>query len=147
MEIRPIDKKDLIDCARIFIHVYNEEPFNDSWEVEQAALRIKDLSETPHFFGMVAEEDEVVVGFVMGYSEQWFPDRQFCLKEMCVRKDMQRRGIGTALIEGLLEEMIKFNASVLYVNTGRKTGAARFFRQCSFLENESMVQFFTRARV
>jgi GNAT superfamily N-acetyltransferase len=135
----------LAACAALFLQVYNNEPFNDAWSPEQSAKRLRDFFDTPGFLGVLAEEGGVLLGFALGNAEQWYPDRQFHLREICARPDRRRAGIGTALLEAMIEEMIKVNASVMYVNTGRRTNSERFFLDRGFLENEGSVQLFTRA--
>lgn len=149
MKIRPMEKTDLPGCAEVFIRVYNADEFGDAWTPETAGRRLLDAWNTPESFGLVAENENGdagsgIAGFLLGHSEQWFSETQFHLREICVLPDRRRRGIGTALLESLLEEAVRRNLGAVYVYAGRNTPSWDFLRVSSFFQNDRVVQMVQR---
>ncbi|NQU42375.1 GNAT family N-acetyltransferase [bacterium] len=144
MEIRLIEKTDLPEVVTILMAVYNGEAFGEGWTEETAGLRIRDLYETPGFLGLVYEAEGQVQGFVLGHVERGPRDRRFFIREMCVRPDRQRQGIGTNLVRALLEDLVKHDISALYIYSA--TGAVEndFLRGCGFFGNDRVVQMIQR---
>jgi len=144
MNARPMRKTDLLDCVDVFIKVYNAEPFEDGWTEEMAGRRLADLWNTPGCLGFVAEEEHRVLGFAIGHAEHWFTGKRFCIDEICVRPEHQRARVGTAVLEGLVEELVKMVVETVYVLAGRGTAADEFFRIKGFYPNDRLVQLVQR---
>jgi len=144
MNVRQMQKSDLLDCVEVFIKVYNAEPFEDAWTEEMAGRRLADLWNTPGCLGFVAEEERRVLGFAIGHAEHWFTGKRFCIDEICVRPEHQRARVGTAVLEGLVEELVKMVAETVYVLAGRGTAADEFFRIKGFYPNDRLVQLVQR---
>jgi aminoglycoside 6'-N-acetyltransferase I len=140
MASRAMHKSDLLDCVSVFLKVYNAPPFEDNWSEESAGLRLAELWSTPGCLGFVAEEDHRVLGFVIGHVEHWFNGKRFRIAEICVRPEHQRAGVGTALLEGLTEELVKMDIETVYAHAGRGAAADEFFRIKGFYPNEGLVQ-------
>ena len=92
--LRPICPSDLAACASLYASTYNAPPYNERWELSAAERRLGEIQRTPGSFGLVTVEDGSVIGFVLGYSQQWEDRRHFYVKDMLVRPDRQRRGVG-----------------------------------------------------
>jgi len=155
MNVRQMQKSDLLDCVEVFIKVYNAEPFEDGWTEEAAGRRLADLWNTPgclgfvaeeehRVLGSVAEEEHRVAGFAIGHAEHWFTGKRFCIDEICVRPEHQRARVGTAVLEGLVEELVKMVVETVYVLAGRGTAADEFFRIKGFYPNDRLVQLVQR---
>lgn len=99
--IRPIADGDLDDCASLFVEVFNAPPWNDSWTHETALTRLSDIAASPGSRGLAAVRGGRIDGFALGQIEQWHSGRHFYLREMCVRPDLQRQGIGASLLSEL----------------------------------------------
>ncbi|MET9020366.1 GNAT family N-acetyltransferase [Actinopolymorpha sp. NPDC004070] len=76
------------------------------------------------------EVTQVLRGFAIGHTEQWFTGKHFLLQEMCVRTDLQRQGAGTALL-GALEARLA-GVEQVYLLTERHGAAHRFYEHCGF---------------
>jgi hypothetical protein len=49
-----------------FIHVFNQEPWNDAWTKETATQYILDFTNFPGFMGIVAADGEEIIGIIFG---------------------------------------------------------------------------------
>ena len=139
MKIRDIDRGDIPACAVVFMKVFNAEPWGDYWDLETAGRRLADITMTPGFHGILAEEDGRVVGFVMGCAEQWYSGMHFHIREMCVAAASQRRGVGTALLEALFVHLVEMDTEAVSLLTRRDSPAAEFYLRRGFRIGENMV--------
>lgn len=74
----------------------------------------------------------------MGNLEQWYTGKRFYLKEMCVCSSQQRRGIGTMLMEYLIEELQSEDIERVYLLTMQESPARTFYEDNGFYLNEQM---------
>jgi ribosomal protein S18 acetylase RimI-like enzyme len=144
MEFHPVERSNLTDCIALFAGVFNSPPWNENWEAEAVAQRFADCFHTPGFFGLVATIDSEVVGFAIGFMEQWEKSRQFYLKEMCVAPEQQRLGIGTALMSALEKSLKHQNIEKLYLHTARDTHAQVFYEKRGFYVSSKMIMMAKR---
>lgn len=117
-------------AARLFVSVFNAAPWNDRWSQVSARARLHDVVQTPGFVGVALHQDQQLCGFAIGHTEQWFSGEHFFLQEMCVRTEMQRRGIGTELIHALETQLV--NVEQVYLLTDRDGPAHAFYERCGF---------------
>lgn len=107
------------DCARLYMSVFNAEPYLDSWTEQTARRRILELVGTPGFVGYAHVEDGKPVGLIMGYTRQWYNGLSFDLQDVCVDLDYQGRGIGTGLCDYLEQVLIAKGVHRLFLLTLR----------------------------
>lgn len=138
-EIRALTLDHLDECASLWVSICNSEPFNEHWTLETARKRLSETLNTPGFVGFVFFDNEPL-GYAVGYCEQWDAERIFYLKDIVVKTDMQRRGIGTKLIRHLEKVLKEMNVNHLYLlaeptaegfyaKNGYQAGGMRFMRR------------------
>ena len=98
MKLQPIESGHLRECTNLFVSVFSNPPWNETWKQEIALRRLKDCYNTPGSYGIVAVTEDKVCGFAIGYAEAWHEYQHFYLKEMCVQSTNQRSGIGTKVM-------------------------------------------------
>lgn len=131
-------RDNLEDGARLYCTVFNEPPWDNDWTVDRAQRRMSEIIETPGYRGYIAAREEELIGFVMGNLEQWYTGEHFYLKEMCVRPSRQRRGIGTALLEHLGDELRREEVERVYLLTMQESPAHAFYDANGFRSNDRM---------
>ena len=96
---------------------------------EDAAAYLND----PGVLHWVAVEDERVVGFLRAYVQRRRAGaaRQLQLYEMGVREGCRRRGIGTALVDAMLEWMADEGVGIAWV-LADNPGSEAFYARCGF---------------
>jgi aminoglycoside 6'-N-acetyltransferase I len=123
--------RDFLDAAvRLFVTVFNAAPWNDSWTQASAGARLRDVVDTPGFVGVGLTDGEELCGFAIGHTERWFTGRHFLLQEMCVRTDLQRRGMGTELVNALERRLA--GVERVYLLTDRQSPAHAFYERSGF---------------
>lgn len=144
MEFHPVERSNLTQCIALFTRVFNSPPWNENWEAETVAQRFTDCHHTPGFYGLVATVGDEVIGFAIGYIEQWDKGRHFYLKEMCVAPEQQRLGIGTALMSALETNLRDQHVEKLYLHTARDTQAQAFYEKQGFYVSPKMIMMAKR---
>lgn len=139
MEIKVVEESELLNCTAAFIEVFNREPWNDEWEPEKAKQYLLDFYHTPGFMGLVALEGEEVIGFLFGVKRVWWSGDEFFINEMCVTSSQQKRGIGKALLDRLLEELDTQKVTHISLLTDRGIPAEEFYKKNGFEEVERLV--------
>jgi ribosomal protein S18 acetylase RimI-like enzyme len=99
--ISDIDEDDLLSCSEIFVSTFRESPWNEEWSVEDAFERLSDSLSSPKSIAIKAVFDGYICGFLFGEIQQWCGAGTYYLKELCVSKALQRRGVGKALVAKL----------------------------------------------
>jgi putative acetyltransferase len=127
MHIRPAQLQDRDRVRRLYLS-----PFFDVEREAVAGLAVNLLAETttPATFALVAETGDYLVGHV-GFSP--VPRTKtdhivgYILAPLAVHPDLQKRGIGTRLIESGIEQLSSLGAAIVFVY-----GDPRYYRRFGF---------------
>lgn len=126
INIRPLEERHMPAATRLYVEVFNAEPWNDRWTYSTAFTRLQNTFNTPGAFGLVAEPDHPI-GVVIGYIEQWYDGQHFYLKELFVARERQRSGIGTSLMRQLEDALKQQSVDRVYLLTETSGPAADFY--------------------
>lgn len=129
MRLEKLEESNLKECSNIYIDTFNEEPWNDNWNEETAYKRLKEIFKTPGFLGLVAIEEDEIIGAVLGNLETWFEGYMYNLKELFVMKDRKGKKIGSFLFEGLEKELTKNNVTSLSLFTIKGDLTETFYKR------------------
>lgn len=147
MKLQPIEHRHLRECADLFVSVFSNPPWSETWSQEMALSRLEDCYNTPGSYGIVAIVEDKVFGFAIGYAETWYEEKHFYLKEMCVQSTKQRSGIGTKIIDVLYQDLVSKSVSMIYLLTVRDSPAAAFYEKCGFSNNSRMTMMLKTVKV
>ncbi|MEK4304006.1 MULTISPECIES: GNAT family N-acetyltransferase [Oceanobacillus] len=139
MQFKSVVEADLISCSKLFLTVFNGEPWNDKWTLEKAKQYLADFYRTPGFFGVSAIENEEIIGFIFGTRRAWWNGDEFFINEMCVDTDRQNKGIGKELLHHLREVMETEAVTAISLLTDRGIPAEAFYKRNGFKEIERLV--------
>lgn len=126
-------------CAETFMDVFNKEPWNDEWILENAKHYLLNFYHTPGFMGILAVEGEEVIGFMFGIHRVWWSGDEFFINEMCVKAKQQKKGIGKALLNHLMKELEASTVTNISLLTDRGIPAEEFYKKNGFEEIERLV--------
>ena len=139
MDYKAIQTDDLTSCAELFVRVFNSRPWDEDWAVSSALPRLTEIFGTPGFTGLMILSEGRMAGFVMGYTESFDSGGDFYLKEMCILPELQRQGIGTALLDQLKTHLIEMGARKLYLLTSRDSPGSQFYGKNGFYTSDKMI--------
>jgi GNAT superfamily N-acetyltransferase len=138
MKIIEINKDDIAKHAKLFIEVFRNPPWSESWEEEIAYNRLLCYQNTPNFIGLSAIEDDKLIGFIFGNIEPFQKTSHYVLKEMCVKEENQRMGVGKELIQKLHEVLRLHDVGSSILLTQRETPAEIFYSNNGYKLSSTM---------
>ena len=92
--IRAVTREDLSACAHLFVKVFSEWPYEESWGVAQARDYLGRFWRFDPDHCLVALEDDEVVGAMFGYCYPWQDRISYYMQELFVEADRRRSGHG-----------------------------------------------------
>lgn len=105
MQIKEITDKDIPDVAQAMASAYGEEPWNENWRPDKAERRIRAILHNYGALGYMAQENQEVLGAVLGYVDPYAEEDFFYISELFVKAGRKRNGIGTKLLARLEERL------------------------------------------
>ena len=99
MLIENMTRDRMDEYVGVFRKAFGGAPWNEPWTGEQAEGRLCGFVDTMTSYGLAAEVDGRIVGFVLGQFEPYYDGLRFCVQEFCCAQ--QGSGIGTALLSEL----------------------------------------------
>ncbi len=118
MQFEQLTTSHIPTLASFYVDYYNNRE-GGSWTVEQATVRISQMVTIQNGFGLVAIDDNKVVGFVMGFLRQYDDLVSYYLDEIVVASIYQNRGIGSAILQELflrLQQMGVAGVELISIN-------------------------------
>jgi ribosomal protein S18 acetylase RimI-like enzyme len=141
MNIRTISENDITECSKLYIKVFSGDPWNETWKMEKAQARLTNFFKSQGFIGLLAESDKKILGFITGNSEPFRLNDMFYLREMCIKPDLQRSGIGIKLYCELEKILTEKKIWSVYLITQRNIPASQFYQKMGFTISEEMAFF------
>jgi aminoglycoside 6'-N-acetyltransferase I len=142
MKIVQVKESDINEHAALLVEVFKQEPWCESWEIENAHDRLQCYKKAPYFLGLSAIEKGELIGFLFGNFEPYQKASQFIIKEMCVKTIKQRSGVGKKLLTELNNLLESSNASASCLLTRKGSPAESFYLNSGYLLSESMGLYF-----
>lgn len=134
-----MNRDQVMECAQLYVKVFNAEPWNDGWTMETSYQRLIDNFDTPNFAGVLYQEDGRVKGAAFGNIEQFYNGRHYMLKEMFVSPEIQGKGVGRTILRELEEKLKAFGVTTMVLLTSKGKDTVRFYINNGFEEWPSMV--------
>lgn len=105
MNYREIILEDIEKLLTLYIDYYNNCE-DGCWTYETAYKRIHQVLSMEDAYGLLLEEGERIIGFSMGYFQQYDDIRSYVLEEILIAREYQGKGLGTAFFAEL-EKRVK----------------------------------------
>mgnify|MGYP002733594359 CR=1 FL=1 len=137
--VNTLSLENINECTKLYVDVFNGEPWNDGWKEADAKERLTELFNHQRFLGIGIYNNKELIGFSLGYIERWLHSSHFYLNEMCIKATFQGKGIGSILISALEEYCMKNNISDIYLLTARDGQAEAFYRKNGYSVNDKMI--------
>lgn len=99
MKFKEIMLSDIENIVVMYVNTFNSSPWNDEWTIETASKRLRQMINCESSYGIIAYQDEVVCGMILGSEEQFYNGVVFNIKEFCVRNDIRSQGLGSKIIQ------------------------------------------------
>ncbi|MCX7922083.1 MAG: GNAT family N-acetyltransferase [Clostridia bacterium] len=140
MLLRTYKHEDIEKCTELFIKVFNAYPWEDKWpSAERANSYLTDIVNTPGFRGFIAVEGLRIVGVCLGNIVKWWKGDEFFIKEMYVDSSVQRKGIGSRLLEYAQESLVKEDIRAIVLLTNQGFPSEEFYTKQEFEKSAEMI--------
>lgn len=138
-EIVSMGLSHITEYVKLFVSVFNTEPWNDSWTEETAGLRIESMMSTNTFIGKALCSENELKGFIYGQKEYFYDGIHFQIQEFCVKSDEQKKGYGKALLQALRDELDSLGVVNIYLITSRDDRTEGYYRRRGFVTSDHMI--------
>ena len=118
---------------------YSEEPWNEQWNQERAVRRVQAILGNYQSIGLVAEDDGVIVGGLLGFVDPYADEDFFYVSEIFVVPEYKKHGIGKNLLKELEEEIKKQGISVIQLMSIEPNEV--FYGKCGLSKDDVSVLF------
>lgn len=142
MNIRPLVKTDIAECAELLIQSYNRPPWNYNFTTEKAITYLSEYAERSRFVGFVLCEEDHIAGAMLGHSKTWWTNDLLFIDEFFISPDRQRMGYGKLLLDHSEKYARTQGYEVVTLMTSKHMPAMKFYRGVSYLPADQFVFLF-----
>ncbi len=139
MKYRIYKEVDIEGLASAMSKAYSEEPWNEQWSQERAVRRVQAIVGNYQSIGLVAEDDGVIVGGLLGFVDPYANEEFFYVSELFVTPEYINHGIGRNLLNELENELKKKDISVIQLMSIEPNEA--FYGKCGLSKDDVSVLF------
>lgn len=134
-----LNKHHIEEIAELYVNAFNCEPWNDKWTIKSASKRISQMINCEGFDGLLAYEDEKLVGMIIGNHEYYYDAMLFQIKEFCVDSKVKGKGIGSKLLDKFMERLKAKGIDRVILLTLRSDKTEGFYKKHKFQSFDNMV--------
>jgi aminoglycoside 6'-N-acetyltransferase I len=140
MKLRKATKKDLKEIAILFDKEYSKPPYNEKWESRILNKKLNDYLKNAKI--IVLEKDNLIKGFVIYSSFDWWDGRRGFIEEIVVDSSEQGKGFGKKILQEVEKEMKKNGIKKCSLMSVLSSKAFKFYKHLGFKEEDyvSMVK-------
>jgi len=143
MEYRMMTVADIERVIPLYIDYYNGHE-DGCWTRETVYKRIHQVLTREDSHCILLEDGDAVLGFAMGYMEQYDDGMAYDLIEIVIERSKQNGGLGTAFMEELERQVKAKGAFLIQLDAVNDAAHERFYdrlgyKTCTNLVNKSKV--------
>ena len=139
MQYRIYKESDIEGLEIAMSKAYSEEPWNEQWISERAVRRVQAIVGNYQSIGLVAEDEGVIVGGLLGFVDPYADEDFFYVSEIFVVPEYKKQGIGRNLIRKLEEEIKERGISVVQLMSIEPNEV--FYGKCGLSKDDVSVLF------
>ena len=138
MEYRPFTLEDLPRTAKLYVDYYNA--YEDrAGTIETTTKRIHQVMTREDAFGLLLEDKGRLLGFAMGYFEQYDDCQAYDLIEIVVAGERQNQGLGTAFMRELERRVREKGAMLIQLQSVNDAKHEHFYDKLGFKDAKNLV--------
>lgn len=136
MDIKSIkDKSDINKLVDLFIKVFSEPPYNETWTKELAFERLSETYENCEDFCLYIEDQGKVIGLIVCDTQTWHDGVHIFIEDVIVDPNYRNKGIGSKLLKKLEEIAKKKNIVSIDLLSNTKSKAIGFWKKNNYKPN------------
>lgn len=134
-----MNRNDIPACAEILCAVYNNELWMCRWEQDTAIEYLTDFFDNKKFVGYVAEEEGKLIAGIFAHEKVWWNNAEVYVEEMFVLPQLQRRGIGSAMLQRVEAYVEEHGLAGITLSTNKYAPAPKFYEKHGFALCEHVI--------
>lgn len=138
MEYRPFTLEDLPRTAKLYLDYYNAYEDGEG-TIETTTKRIHQVMTREDAFGLLLEDKGRLLGFAMGYFEQYDDCQAYDLIEIVVAGERQNQGLGTAFMRELERRVREKGAMLIQLQSVNDAKHEHFYDKLGFKDAKNLV--------
>ena len=138
MEYRPFTLEDLPQTAKLYVDYYNTYEDGEG-TIETTTKRIHQVMTREDAFGLLLEDKGRLLGFAMGYFEQYDDCQAYDLIEIVVAGERQNQGLGTAFMRELERRVREKGAMLIQLQSVNDAKHEHFYDKLGFKDAKNLV--------
>lgn len=138
MNYRPMKETDIPVAACLYMGYYNTCE-DGEWTEEITYKRIHQVWSREDAYCIVLENGETMIGFAMGYMEQYDDLVAYDLVEIVVKKAYQNQGIGTDFLLELERQVKEQGASLVQLQSVNDGMHGHFYNKLGYRDTRNLV--------
>lgn len=143
MEFRELGEADFPVMKEFFRDVFTREPWCDDWSCDtQLSAYIRDIAGCFNSISFGFFDGNEMTALCIGKKHHWWGGTEYFIEELCVRHDLQGKGIGTHFMAEIEREIVRRGMEQIYLQTERGKPAVGFYKKLGFDEIEDTICFF-----
>ena len=139
MIIRKTTENDIPTLAKAMSLAYSEAPWNEKWNDERSERRVRAILGNYEGLGLVAVENETLVGGLLGYVDPYAEEDFFFVSEIFVIPEMKKHGVGKSLLTELEKVLTEMEIHVIQLISIDDNEA--FYNKCGLERDSVSVQY------
>lgn len=138
MEYRPFTLEDPPRTAKLYVDYYNAYEDGEG-TIETTTKRIHQVMTREDAFGLLLEDKGRLLGFAMGYFEQYDDCQAYDLIEIVVAGERQNQGLGTAFMRELERRVREKGAMLIQLQSVNDAKHEHFYDKLGFKDAKNLV--------
>jgi N-acetylglutamate synthase-like GNAT family acetyltransferase len=138
--IRKYLKSDLEAVSKLYILAYSDDVWNEQWQLIDASNRITEITDSHGALAFVCEEDNKILGCVLGTVMSWHIGKQLEVKEFFVSPRHQDKGVGYCLMKQIDLLAPQLGVSEVFLWTKRAPKLLGLYQKCGYHFAEDTVE-------
>ncbi|WP_035284644.1 GNAT family N-acetyltransferase [Clostridium sp. LS] len=139
MKYQELTMEHIKEISEIYVNSFNSEPWNDKWTIESASKRISQMINCEGFYGLVAYEEDRMVGMILGNHEYYYDAMLFQIKEFCVDSRIKGSGIGSELLDEFMARLRIKGINRIILLTLKSNQTEGFYKKHGFKIFDDMI--------
>lgn len=138
MEYSVLKVIDIDKVIPLYIEYYNEQE-DAEWTAETVYKRIYQVVTREDSFGLILCDNNSIVGFAMGYFEQYDDGKAYDLIEIVISHKYQRKGIGTSFMKELEKRVKELGAFLIQLQSVNDEKHNNFYSNLGFKDCHNLI--------
>lgn len=138
MEYNVLKETDIDKVIPLYIQYYNEYEDAD-WTSETVYKRLHQVITREDSYGLILSDENSIVGFAMGYFEQYDDGKAYDLVEIVISHSYQRKGIGTSFMNELEKRVKELGAFLVQLQSVNDEKHNTFYESLGYKDCHNLI--------